>query len=243
MIYLILGLSALFIGLSFVLTPNNARNLLAGYNTMSQSAQEQVDIISYVKFFKRFHWFLGLSLALIGSLLYFLLSSNAAGVFLAFYPILAYIYYIYRSQSFSRHSARRAVWIGIVPLVFVSIFLAVLFALAFKEDSMYISEEYIEIEGSYGEKIPHSEIASIQRIESLPSIVMKRNGYALGSIRKGYFTASNGQSVKLIVHAEQRTYLLINTRDGKRIYYAPKSISTDELWSQWSGLYPDLFQP
>jgi hypothetical protein len=44
MLYLLVGLSVLFIALSLILNEQNARYLLSGYNTLSREQQDKVDI-------------------------------------------------------------------------------------------------------------------------------------------------------------------------------------------------------
>lgn len=47
----------LFIALAFILTENNAKYLLAGYNTMSPEERKKVDIKGLIAYFKSFLFF------------------------------------------------------------------------------------------------------------------------------------------------------------------------------------------
>lgn len=100
MIYFIIGTSLLFIGVAYLVTVNNAKYLLSGYNTMSKKEQEKVDIKSYIPFFKKFHIALGLSCMIIGTLLYIFINGKASAIFFGIYPIVAYIYFIRKSSVF-----------------------------------------------------------------------------------------------------------------------------------------------
>jgi hypothetical protein len=61
MLTLALIISLVLFSLGFIVTPGNAKYLLSGYNMMSEADRAKMDIVSYVKFFNRFHIFLGIS--------------------------------------------------------------------------------------------------------------------------------------------------------------------------------------
>ena len=55
MIVPIIILSLIFIGISFLINQNNAKDLLSGYNTMSDVEKQNFDIATYVPYFKKFN--------------------------------------------------------------------------------------------------------------------------------------------------------------------------------------------
>lgn len=69
----------LFIALAFILTENNAKYLLAGYNTMSPEERKKVDIKGLIAYFKRFFIFLGVSLMIVGLTAGYYLSEKEYG--------------------------------------------------------------------------------------------------------------------------------------------------------------------
>ena len=95
MIIGIIILSLLFIGIGFIVTENNAKYLLSGYNSMSENERKNIDIKSYIPYFRNFHVFLGISLFIIGAFLYYYVDSDWSGIFMGTYPFLAYIYFIF----------------------------------------------------------------------------------------------------------------------------------------------------
>jgi len=50
MIFIIILLSLLFIVIGFIVTENNAKSLLSGYNTMSEEDRKLFDLKSYTLF-------------------------------------------------------------------------------------------------------------------------------------------------------------------------------------------------
>jgi hypothetical protein len=102
MFAIIIGLSLFFVAIGFMLTEQNAKYLLAGYNLRTEAEREKVDIQSYLGFFKRFHLFLGLSFLVIGLFLHFFSSEKAVGTFVVGYPIVAYAVFIWQGNKYNR---------------------------------------------------------------------------------------------------------------------------------------------
>lgn len=125
MIYILVILPSLFIGLGFLITEKNAKNVLAGYNTLSDEERKKVNIRAYLQFFRRFHIFLGISYFLFGLLLH-LVSENATGVFMAIYPILSYIYLLWKGNRYFRNATGKLNRLGIFILSFTLVFILIL---------------------------------------------------------------------------------------------------------------------
>lgn len=98
--FVLLIISIFFIVLAFVLTENNAKYLLAGYNTMSPEERKKVDIKGLIAYFKRFFIFLGVSLMIVGLTAGYYLSEKNTALIFSFYIIIACIYLVISSQKF-----------------------------------------------------------------------------------------------------------------------------------------------
>ena len=231
MIYVIAGLSALFCAIAFLVTEKNAKYLLSGYNSLSASERDQLDLPAYLRFFRRFHLFLGASTLVVGSVLVLIGGANAGGIFLTGYPIAAYIYFIRQGSRYWRGPAgarnRWAVWLLAAALVFTGLLLV----RGFRDNRLHISGGQIEIGGSYGESFRLDEIERLGLADALPAIRMKTNGFALGAVRKGWFRTREGEVVKLLVNTAAGPYVLIVKKDGKKIYYSAKSEPGEALYS------------
>ena len=86
--------------MSFILTENNAKYLLAGYNTLSTEEQKKVDIKGLIVHCKRFFVFLGIILILIGLTVNYYLPENYAGLIVSIYIVVACIYLVITSRKF-----------------------------------------------------------------------------------------------------------------------------------------------
>lgn len=230
MIYVIAGISALFVAIGFILTEKNAKYLLSGYNTLSEAERGELDLPAYLRFYRRFHFFLGASTLVAGSALVLLGGANAGGIFLTCYPIAAYIYFIRKGSAYGNRADwarnRWAVWL----LAAVLVFAGALLARGFSDNPLQISGGQVVIGGSYGERFRLEEIERLDLVDILPSTGAKTNGFALGTVRKGFFRTSDGEAVKLLLNSSGGPYVLIVKKDGKKIYYSAKSESGEALY-------------
>lgn len=225
----LIGMSLLFAAIGFIVTESNAKYLLSGYNTMSEEERKKVDIKAYIPYFRKFHIFLGVSFFVFGTLLTYFVNENAAGIFIGVYPILGYIYFIATTAKyFNTKKNKIGVYLLIVILVFIIIFLG----RDLKENKLILNPNSIEFEGSYGEIIPKSEIKSIELVNNKPKISRRTNGFALGTVKKGYFKTDRGEIVKLILNGDNKPYILLTKADGKKIYYSTKEESNEKLFDK-----------
>lgn len=229
MLYTLIGLSLLFITIGFIVTQNNAKYLLSGYNTLSKEEQNKVDIKTYIAYFRKFHIFLGISFFLIGVLLTYFANENAAGIFIGVYPIFAYIYFIATSSKYFSTKKNK---IGVYILIAILIVTIGFLGRDLKENKLIINPDSIEFEGSYGEIVPKTEIKSIVLINDMPTIMRRTNGFSLGTVKKGYFKTDEDEIVKLILNGDNKPYILLTKLDGKKIYYAAKEESNEKLLQQ-----------
>ena len=232
-------MSLLFVAIGFIVTENNAKYLLSGYNTMSEEERKKVDIKSYIPYFRKFHIILGISFFVLGFGIN-LINKNAAGIFLAVYPILAYIYCAIISSKFSGGLKTKSNKIGIFVLAGALIFVIGLIAYGFKENKILFDSQKIELQGTYGEILLTDQIKSIEIENELPNITLKTNGFALGEIRKGYFKTENGEIVKLILNSTQKPYILFTKSDGKKIFYSAKEKPNEEILNEIKKTLPNI---
>lgn len=234
MLFPILIISILITGVGFLVTENNAKYLLSGYNTMSEEERKQFDLKGYIPFFKKFHIFLGSSLGCISLIIYYFIDVDYSGLFMGGYPILGYTYFIWRSNQLYSHSQTTKQKI-IIYSVIIGLFL--LLGLIFygfneslKDNELNLTATKIEITGAYGMELSKKDIKSIILVNQLPPIAHKTNGFALENIKKGYFRTQTGEKVKLLINSSQKPILLITTTKQEKIFYTAKTKSTYEIY-------------
>ena len=240
MIYVIIGIGVLLGIIGFVVTENNSKYLLSGYNTMSEDERQKVDLKAFIPFFKRFHILLGVSTLLIGLLLYYSFESRYAGLFLGVYPILAYLYFIWKSKDYHEEGLNTTQKFGMIVLLGTLVFVIWIFAAGFKESKFSYDEESINIEGMYGETIQVRDIESIELVNVLPSINSKTNGFSAGSVHKGYYKTDSGEKIKLILNSENPPYMFIKKNNGERIYFCPDEEGNEKLYNEMKDQFSSI---
>lgn len=116
----------------------------------------------------------------------------------------------------------------IIALVFVGIFVLMLNTPTNLDLSF--GQNYLEIKGIYGDQIPYDSIQSVSRIDYLPLIKGKSNGFAAGKTKIGAFVTSEGKYIMLFVHSDD-LFIHIVTHSGSEFYLATKdSQQTDVLY-------------
>jgi hypothetical protein len=184
---------------------------------MSDEEKKNFDLKPFLVFFRRFFIGLAASIAAIGLPLYYIHRSSA-GIFLSVFPLIAFVYFAWRSQKFYHlpgGTNKTAMWV--VSVIFIGVL--VLLAMGYKESHIVVTDQKISIEGMYGEDIPMTEIEHISSENTLPEIDLKSNGYAMGAVRKGYFVTDKNETVKLILNQEAGPFLLIVKKNGEKVYF------------------------
>jgi len=192
-------LSLIFGSLGFIVTKNNAKYLLSGYNTMSETQRAKMDLDGYLHFFKRFHLVLGVSMLVI-TLILSVFNNNWASGFMIMLPLISYLYLIIKGNSFYKDAKAQklATYFGCGILIVVIGIVGTLQFTGNKNNDLKFSQNGLEINGLYGLKIEKKNIIKINLVSELPPISYRSNGYAAGNYAKGSFKAKNGKTIKLL---------------------------------------------
>ncbi|MCE7042342.1 DUF3784 domain-containing protein [Dyadobacter sp. CY312] len=238
MIYIALLLSVIFFSVGFIVTKNNAKYILSGYNTMSEAKRAAVDLDGYLKFFKRFHIILAISL-FAGTVLISLINNNWASMFMTLYPLVAYMYMIIAGNKYNADKGQKmtSYVVGGATLL-VAAFVVISQFSDYETSELVLKENVLEIKGSYGVTLTKQEILGQKLANELPEISYKSNGFAAGDYAKGSFKLKNGKEVKLYVNKKVSPFILLNTAKGD-IYYNTDEEDNAELYKKiqnWRGL-------
>ncbi|MBO9615944.1 MAG: DUF3784 domain-containing protein [Dyadobacter sp.] len=225
-------ISLVLFSLGFIVTPGNAKYLLSGYNTMSEADRAKMDIVSYVKFFKRFHIFLGIS-ELAGVLILNAINTNLASGFMIMYPLLAYVYMIAVGNRYYTGTSGQRVGTYIVMAILIVVVVGVgyLMFTGMKNSEIFLTTRTLEIKGLSGMKIAREDVTDFTVTDSLPDISSKANGFAAGEFAKGAFKTDDGRIVRLYINKKSHPFLLIRTV-GDEIYFSSDAVSATELYNQ-----------
>ncbi|WP_349293300.1 DUF3784 domain-containing protein [Flavobacterium eburneipallidum] len=226
--------------IGFIVTENNAKYLLSGYNTMKEEDRQKFDIKSYIPYFRKFHLFLGISYLVLGLLITYLINEEVGGIFLGIYPILAYGYFMWSSRKFSKNINTKWNKLGIYILIAALIFVIGMMYSGVKEDKLIVHPQSIEFTGSYSETLNQNEIQNIALVKALPNIVRKTHGFAVGKIRKGYFKTDQDEVIKLIINEDKGSYILFTKTNGKKVYFSSKEKSNESILNEIKKKLPEI---
>lgn len=235
MIWYIVLFSLFFAVIGLLLNAGNAKYLLAGYNTMSESDRKSFDIDRYLIFFRNFHLVLSAICLFGGLLLYFFYDPDAAMMFVSLAPVVAYIWFIWKGKQYQSSAASpnssKITYAAIIALSFCAGIMTLLFWYGNRENKMLLEHDAIEITGAYGEVVAYN---SIQRIDlvTMPDISMRLNGYALSDTYKGYFRTRDGEKVKLLLNGVEEPLLMIEKNNGEKIYFSAKHVENTVLYER-----------
>jgi hypothetical protein len=231
----IIVLSVIFFGISFILNKNNAKYLLAGYNSMSEEEKNNFDLEAYLVFFRKFHLVLSISLLIVATVLHFFINSIWSSVFLVLYPICSYTFLIWKSNTYYNkiNKNRKIITFGGVAfMATITLIIVFDFSKTLKDNQLIIHSNSIEINGEYGMDIDKNNIKSIKLVSSYPKIISKSNGFTLGFVKKGMFKTNKNTEVKLLINSQKTPLILIITKDNGEIYYSSKNKSNQEIFKE-----------
>lgn len=98
-------ISVIFVGLvylalAFLINKDNARYLLAGYNTMGEEERKKFPIDNYLIFFKKFFYRMAI-FTFVSSIIFYLSFEEEMAIMLwAIFQIVPYVYFIYKSLKY-----------------------------------------------------------------------------------------------------------------------------------------------
>ncbi len=196
---------------------------------MSEQERQAVDITAYLRFFRRFHLVLAVSL-LVGVCLLYLINVNWASQFMTAFPLAAYGYFVVKGVSYYRRTNRSGWGTYLVGGILIAAFVGVLTLnmTAYGSNRLVLHQRQLEIAGDYGFSLDRRDIYRQRVVDELPPIAYRANGFSGGDYAKGRFKLKGGQSVFLFVNKTKRPYLLLETAKGD-VYYNHDTLNTETV--------------
>lgn len=220
----------LFIGIGWIL-PSNP-NLISGYNTLPKKERQQVDVKALSKMMQVHMLWMGI-LLIAGTAIFSLLEMQlAASLTLLFVPLVGSILMFVKSQKKYPIKSKAGHWgIAVVAIALLGVSGMLFFGM--QTANMQFYQNQLIVDGMYGIKIEKHDIKAFELIDSMPAIKIRMNGFALGKVRKGWFTIEDWGRCRIFLHGYASPYIMIDDYSGnKMIYNLGDSLQTKELYEQ-----------
>jgi len=82
-----------------------------------------------------------------------------------------------------------------------------------------MKENQFGITGEYGLSVNYNDISAIDTIRQMPNIETRTNGFALGSVCKGYFRLSELGNAKLFINFKVSPFVQLVLKNGRVIFF------------------------
>jgi hypothetical protein len=234
MIYVSIGLGLLFFSLGFIITPNNAKYILSGYNTMNREDQEKFPIVGYLKAFKTFHIWFGIIYTAL-SVVFHLIDSDWVGYHLGITPIVAYGWFFWTSRRFNEGlsgATKNNTTLGLVVLSLTLAFVIGLFIWSDKESTWSYEERQLSIEGPYSITLNVNDLDSVALREELPEITLRSHGISTGKVAKGKYKGPENERYHLLIDKPAGEILTLYPKKGIPVLISLEGLDERELYDQ-----------
>ncbi len=193
--------------------------LISGYNTMPAEKKKRVDTEGLGRL-------MGNSLFAMGGIVFAGMTLMAARlatagliVLLSIVPVIVYLLITAQKHDGSTRdeSGRMKTGIRILIAVIIAFLLVLTGGIAYSLDynskpvTVVTTGQTMEIKGMYGLTIERAAIKGITFQETLPAILRRTNGFAVGSHLKGNFTMETFGHVKLYIDRSIPSFIIIQT--------------------------------
>lgn len=212
--------------------------LIAGYNTMSAEKKKNVDVVGLSRFSGNICFIMAAIITLAGVLLMAGKTAIAGIIFALMVPVT--IYTLIKAQTYDGNTRnpdgtmnnKTKLVVGAISfsLIVTLIGVGVLIYQSSKPSEYIITAEYLEIKGLYGEKINLKDVKEITLTESLPEIISRTNGAAVGNKMKGHFKLDKIGDVKLFVDINSPPFVIISRETKPVIINCDNEGETKEIF-------------
>lgn len=151
---------------------------------------------------------------------------------MVFFSLPGYTYFIFKSQYYYPPQKRKILQVSFYIMLIVSIGVFILLFIPYQETEIKISENKLIISGVYGEELSLDQIENVLILNQLPPIHLKTNGFAMSSLKKGWFKLSDGSKAKLMIDDNKPPFLQITTKQNYLIIIGISNVDEELLYQE-----------
>lgn len=226
-------ISVLLLVSGLMIRLKKAYNLIAGYNTMTETKKAKIDKEKMGRMVSLLLFLLAALFATAGVL--FLLGNDTAGSAAMLFVLPLSLFFIilmqktFQPDAANRKKAIRTVnWLAVF-FVIVAVSVTGLIYTNSKPNGFTVENGSLVITGAYGETVPLSTVSEISVEKSLPAGLQKENGFDWESVLKGSFRSGSNR-VTLYVDTKAAAFLRLKTPDGEIYISTGSAAQTQALY-------------
>lgn len=208
----------------FLIKYKKAYWLISGYNTMSAEKKKNVDTEALGEFIANVCFIIA-GIVLAATVLLALKQTAIAGImFVLIFPVI--IYTLVHAQKFDGNNfnsegkmktgSKAMVGSIVAVLVLITIMVGVMMSQSSKPAGYTLENGMLTISGMYGQEIDLRKVSSLDMKDTIPEVLLRTNGSALGSMLKGNFKLEYLGQAKLFIDRSESPFIFIYT-DGTTI--------------------------
>ena len=130
---------------------------------------------------------------------------------------------------------KRIIFITLIGIIIITLSII---SIGFIDNNIYIESDHLKITGPYGTVIELNEIDSIILTRERPSVI-RISGFKLGYRKKGRFKNKRGDELLMLINSKALPWILIQKKDGNKIYYSHSSKSNEIIFKKLKETVPN----
>lgn len=214
--------------------------LISGYNTMSREKKKNVDVAGLGVMMGNTLFVMGGILFVALLLLTLELTVPGLIVMALLVPVIVYLLVGAQKYDGNTRTATGAARPGskiLIGFIIVSIlglvgFVGFMISRGVQTPAAVFAEGTLTVSGLYGQRIPVASMQKVELIETLPKVLRRTNGSAVGSKLNGYFTMEGIGAVTLHLDRSQPPFIYIETAERRTYLNQATPEATRQLFEQ-----------
>lgn len=235
MIFLFVGLAALFVLIGWGVHKKKWYFLISGYNMMSKEEKAKVDVEPLAKSLATMAYIIAVLMLVLGLGIQF--ENDTVPMVATALLIIVPTVFVIKGQKYyngvsSHGSSKKSKKISIVISIITLAIVGIIVFLSMQPTKFEVKDNGFSISGMYGNDYEWDEIEQLTLMNQLPAIAMRTNGSAVGSKLKGNFKFKDGEKAVLFLDKQVKAYIRFEANGKIIILNEPTVEETNTLFEQ-----------
>lgn len=218
----------IFLGLGWLILFKKSYGLISNFNSRPEAEKKLLIQNGYPQNTGKMLMVTGLGMLILLPLLF---TDFAYGleVQIVFMLVMLLGGFIYLSK-YEVAAKRKKSYIISSSIFFVTIgFLSVLTFIGYQDFQLLQKNDTFEITGVYGDEWRYEDIQSVELLQEMPTVEVRKNGFGMPTMSKGHFIVRGYGSSLLYIYKGKAPYLYVEVGD-EQIFINAESESETKKW-------------